>query len=1077
MVQFVPVCIAEESGPATWHQFQKDAGNSGQYQSELPEAYELMWSKSVAAVVASSPVVAEGKVFVNSYTSAESSVKALDIATGNVAWSTPVDRIAYGSWSSPSYHDGMVFTSTGANTTCLDASTGQVLWSFRSPANGASCNGGPTIADGKVFSSEWYENYYYYALDAYSADPAGSELWRFKATRSGGSSSGLRLQATPAYKDGRIYVTSFDYNAPTYQGYVYCVDAATGSEIWKKGLKHNACGSVSVGDNAVYVTTYNFYGDANACALDINSGAILWEVPISRSDSTPAIAYGNVYVSAGYQDDNKVYCINATTGEIVWETDKSEGIGGWTNSIAVADGKVFAGIMAASSVMVGGYSDLVQLDAYTGDILWKTTGGSTSAISGGNIYTIGDDGTVYAYASATPVVDVVTSDVNLPTGIAYPYFGNEITATISNEGNRYVENVYVSLQENGNEVDSLTVSLLGGGCSQAVSLEWIPSGAGDYELTVDAYPTGPVTEPDTSNNAMSISATVISGDADLVPVKITPSAVYAGQSYEMRATVKNMGYSVANSFTIEVREGTTVLATETISSLGPAQSVDVAFIWMSSDIGNAYLTVVADADNTVTEEDETNNQLTQAILVKTDTSTEVLSNTDWSQFQFNVYNNGVTDGYSPVDDFVNLKWKADDFEGNIDIAPVVVGDTVYVVASSGLVYAYDKSDGTTTKWHMDIGEASNLQSSIPAYGDGNLFVATYGGNLYALNSNTGVSQWKVKVTNSTIQSPVTYSDHRVYVADGIVGTDTKYYHCYDDMGTKLWSYEIPDTAGFIWSGAAVVGDYIVFSTQEGKLISLDRKEGTLADEINLNSSASSEISFAVTDPGLFRASVMYNDGYVYATSERGQLTGYVWKLKFDEDTGEFSDDGGWRSDQIFSTSTPAIYNGKIYVGQGEHGETGKLICLSDSTGAELWSYDGVSSGVKSSPVISTYYGKPYIYFTSAIDNGSVYCLDENGELVWEYNPPDDEAYILQGVAISEGMLYFGTDGGYLYCLEGDWNPWNDPDSEKGKMIALNEASDAVTCWQYKFPTPVAGHIISLNEISDIVTCWQYKFPM
>jgi hypothetical protein len=125
LMQAVPGGLAEDSGPTTWHQFQNDAENSGLYQSSLPEAYDLFWSNStVHAVADSTPVVAEGKVFVNTYYNAESYLKAIDINTGIVVWSTPVSNIRYSSWSSPSYHDGMVFTSTGSYTTCVNATDG-----------------------------------------------------------------------------------------------------------------------------------------------------------------------------------------------------------------------------------------------------------------------------------------------------------------------------------------------------------------------------------------------------------------------------------------------------------------------------------------------------------------------------------------------------------------------------------------------------------------------------------------------------------------------------------------------------------------------------------------------------------------------------------------------------------------------------------------------------------------------------------------------------------------------------------------------------------------------------------------
>lgn len=384
---------------------------------------------------------------------------------------------------------------------------------------------------------------------------------------------------------------------------------------------------------------------------------------------------------------------------------------------------------------------------------------------------------------------------------------------------------------------------------------------------------------------------------------------------------------------------------------------------------------------------------------------------NWHQFQKDEKNIGVTCSSAPMGD-VELAWSAFTYgneSGNgIDVTPIIADDMVYIYAANGSIWAFDKTSGDLM-WKNETAEGM-LQTSTPAYGGGEIFVAAESGDLFAFNATTGDELWNVHVTDGNFECPITYFDHKIYVAEGLEGgVTTKYYYCYDDNGTQLWNHSTDNTGGFLWCGASVVADYLVYATHEGKLISLYKENGTLTDEVDLTSN----LSFSRSDLGKIRASVTYHDGYLYTTSEKGQAIGYVFKVRFDVYNGTFVDDG-WSTANGFSTSTPVVYDGKVYVGQGEHGFTGNLTCLNDSTGEIVWSYF-VDAGVKSSPAISIQDGKPYIYFTGAKTNGSLYCLNADGMLAWEYNPPDD-GYILQGAAISDGFVYFGTDGGYVYCL-------------------------------------------------------------
>jgi outer membrane protein assembly factor BamB len=406
--------------------------------------------------------------------------------------------------------------------------------------------------------------------------------------------------------------------------------------------------------------------------------------------------------------------------------------------------------------------------------------------------------------------------------------------------------------------------------------------------------------------------------------------------------------------------------------------------------------------------------------VKADLITVIISSRDdWPQWQNGVVHYAIHETDNPVVS-PTLQWtyEAGGKGHAIDVTPIVVGDVVYIFDSSGNIHAVNRSTGSMI-WTSSIDGSSYFQFSIPAYGDGMLFVASFDGHLYSFDALTGERIWKVKATTNTARSfecPITYYDHKLYIGEGLAGgKTTKYYYCYDDQGQQLWKYGVANTSGFLWGGAAVMGDYLILPVYEGGLICVDRVTGQFIDEIDLKDSA--QVSFARPDMGLVRASVTYANGSVFVSSEHGQPLGYIFKVGFRD--GFFQNEG-WSTPIGFSTSTPVVFDGRVYVGNGEHGaSSGNLTCLSEADGSILWSFH-VYSGVKSSPALFVCENEIYIYF--AVEGGyddRVFCINGNGNLVWEFNPEGDNSYILQGFALSGNKAFFCSEAGILYCLSSE----------------------------------------------------------
>jgi len=54
---------------------------------------------------------------------------------------------------------------------------------------------------------------------------------------------------------------------------------------------------------------------------------------------------------------------------------------------------------------------------------------------------------------------------------------------------------------------------------------------------------------------------------------------------------------------------------------------------------------------------------------------------------------------------------------------------------------------------------------------------------------------------------------------------------------------------------------------------------------------------------------------------------------------------------------------------------------------------------------------------------------------------------------------------------GDWNPWNDPDSEGGESITTAELQEAIHCWLNDEPAPKTGAEITTARLQEVIHQW------
>jgi len=192
---------------------------------------------------------------------------------------------------------------------------------------------------------------------------------------------GGSLQSSPAIMNGYLFVG--DSN-----DFIYCLNATTGAQIWSSNTSWAIWSTPAIVGDRLFAC--NFGGIVDC--LNITTGTQIWNCSANGGASSPAVAYGCVFVSG-----DGVYCLNATTGIQIWHDFVGYcGVPG--PSPAVGNGCVYIGPIE---------NETFCLNASTGAIIWSfATGGeiySSPTIADGEVLFGCDDGNVYCLNATTGV--------------------------------------------------------------------------------------------------------------------------------------------------------------------------------------------------------------------------------------------------------------------------------------------------------------------------------------------------------------------------------------------------------------------------------------------------------------------------------------------------------------------------------------------------------------------------------------------------------------------------------------------------------------------------------------------------
>src|SRR5919197_1110102 len=220
---------------------------------------------------------------------------------------------------------------------------------------------------------------------------------------------GYLAAASPAYGEGKLYVTLPRRARHTRAGRAIALRASDGKILWNRLLPSRSESSPLLDGNHVYFGSEN----GNVYSLRTADGSVRWKFKAKGAvKAALALADGKLYFC---DYSGRVYAIWADSGRVAWSKGTSGarfglGSGQFYSSPAVADGYVYASPAVAQvpggvpTVYIGSYSGtFYALDARSGRVRWsydahgKISGASTvvgdivyfSTINGKNTFGLG----------------------------------------------------------------------------------------------------------------------------------------------------------------------------------------------------------------------------------------------------------------------------------------------------------------------------------------------------------------------------------------------------------------------------------------------------------------------------------------------------------------------------------------------------------------------------------------------------------------------------------------------------------------------------------------------------------------
>ena len=324
-----------------WPAFRGPTGQGHSAERRLPlewsESRNVLWKSTVPGRGWSSPVVADGRVWVTTATDDGESLRALafDVDTGQELVNAEVLRLRDGdllnaknSRASPTpiVEGDRVYVHFGADGTAALTTSGEVLWTVRLRYESQHGNGGSPVLYGDllILSCDGSDTAFVVALDKRT----GKVVWKTPRRQPFDQAYSTPLVIKVGDRDE--VVSAGAYRAAAY-------DPLTGRELWWVGYREGFSNVPRpvYGHGLVYIAT-GFQQPSLLAVRPDRQARVVW-APAARAPLTPSplLVGDELYV---VNDVGIASCLDAETGATHWR----ERLGGsYSASPVYADGRIY----------------------------------------------------------------------------------------------------------------------------------------------------------------------------------------------------------------------------------------------------------------------------------------------------------------------------------------------------------------------------------------------------------------------------------------------------------------------------------------------------------------------------------------------------------------------------------------------------------------------------------------------------------------------------------------------------------------------------------------------------------------